>query len=301
MLVSYHYMKDEHLSTQLPANVNLRPELFLDSGAFTAYTQGTPISMDNYCDYIKKHHEVISWYANLDILGDAEATWQNQRKMEARGLNPVPVFHVGEPWSYLERYIKEYSYVGLGGLVPYKTMGHKVMPWLIKCFRMAEGEECVYHGFGLTIWECIHALPFYSVDSTTWLNGQKFGKTKMFDPVRRRLFDLDVGTTHPFRYGNLIREHGFEPEDFADETRNTYAANQALAALNFHEAERYLRKRHGLIRHPDGDPDTEPQRATTKWNRAVDGVHEPGIKVFFAASSLKAFNESSQTIANLHV
>src|SRR3990167_8063836 len=54
----------------------LSPEnAFLDSGAFTAFTQGTNINIDDYIEVIKELN--IPYYAALDVIGDYKATEKN--------------------------------------------------------------------------------------------------------------------------------------------------------------------------------------------------------------------------------
>ena len=54
-------------------------DLFLDSGAFSAETQGAKIDIQEYIDFIKEHQDVIEVYANLDVIGDPVSTWKNQK------------------------------------------------------------------------------------------------------------------------------------------------------------------------------------------------------------------------------
>src|SRR5574340_1162268 len=78
-------------------------KLFLDSGAFSAKSQGISINVQEYIKFIKEHEEHIEVYANLDVIGSAEASWRNQRIMERAGLKPLPVFHVEDDWKYLDK------------------------------------------------------------------------------------------------------------------------------------------------------------------------------------------------------
>ena len=103
-------------------------ELFIDSGAYSASTQNVEINIKEYIKFIKKYEKYIDVYANLDVIGDPEATYKNQKIMEKAGLKPLPCFHYGEDWSWLEKYIKEYSYIALGGMVPISTP--KLLFWL---------------------------------------------------------------------------------------------------------------------------------------------------------------------------
>ncbi len=178
-------------------NRNNKVDLFLDSGAYSAYTQGVEIPIQDYITFIKEHLDVITVYANLDIIAKgptpadkriaAEKTLENQKIMEEAGLSPLPVFHVGEPLEYLESYVRLYDYIGLGSMVgqPKSTL----VPWLDRCFQKYICDErgmpkVKVHGFGLTSLSLMLTYPWYSVDSTTWIVNSRMGR--IFVPHRDR-------------------------------------------------------------------------------------------------------------------
>lgn len=184
-LHSYFHAKDEKKGLEGRwFRVNLKNEvnIFLDSGAFSALTQGIEIDINQYIDFIKKHLDVLEVYANLDFIPgkntasskkiSAEKTLQNQRIMEEAGLSPLPCFHVGEPLEYLEYYIKNYDYIALGGMVGKQKS--TLIPWLDMVFEKyicgKNGMPKVkVHGFGLTSLPLMLRYPWYSVDSTSWV------------------------------------------------------------------------------------------------------------------------------------
>ena len=154
-------------------------ELFLDSGAFSAWSQGKEIKIQDYINFIQEHENTIDVYANLDVIGDVKATWKNQMIMEKEGLNPLPVFHYGEEEKWLKRYLtKGYNYISLGGMVPISTTD--LIPWLNKLFdKYLTNEKGVpiikVHGFGLTSLPLMLRYPWYSVDSTSWVVTGRMG------------------------------------------------------------------------------------------------------------------------------
>jgi len=156
---------------------NNKVELFLDSGAFSAWSQGKEIKIQEYIDFIKKHEDVIDVYANLDVIGDAKATWKNQQIMEDAGLNPLPVFHAGENKRYFFRYLKNYNYICLGGMVGSTTK--QLTFWLDSLFPTICNSEGIpkvkVHGFGLTSLPLMLRYPWYSVDSTSWVVTGRMG------------------------------------------------------------------------------------------------------------------------------
>lgn len=159
-------------------NKKNKVNLFLDSGAFSAYTQGIEIDIYSYIDFIKKNKKYIETYANLDAIGDPAKTLKNQRIMEKAGLRPLPCFHYGEPVKYLHTYLKEYDYIALGGMVPISTKNLK--PWLDDLFSnhlcdQKGNPKAKIHGFGMTALSLMLRYPWYSVDSTSWVVAGRMG------------------------------------------------------------------------------------------------------------------------------
>lgn len=156
-----------------------RVELFLDSGAYSAWSQGKEINIDDYISFIKENEQVIDVYANLDVIGNAQATWANQIYMENAGLHPLPVFHYGEDEKWLQRILsRKYEYISLGGMVPISTkdlfqwLDHIWLDYLVD----KDGYPIVkVHGFGLTSLRLMLRYPWYSVDSTSWVVTGRMG------------------------------------------------------------------------------------------------------------------------------
>jgi hypothetical protein len=154
-------------------------KLFIDSGAYTAWSQKTNINIELYAEWCRQYemddgfsHHIT--FSNLDVIGDAKGTWKNQKTMENLGVPALPVYHIGEPIEYLERYIKFYKYFALGGLVPFSTNKAKLREFLDMAFAKyicdKDGMPKVkVHGFGMTNHEMMVRYPWYSVDSTAWL------------------------------------------------------------------------------------------------------------------------------------
>ena len=62
--------------------------------------------LDEYCDFIHKYKDQLSGYVNLDIIYNAEQSYDNQMYMESKGLRPIPVFHYGEDFKWLKNYLR---------------------------------------------------------------------------------------------------------------------------------------------------------------------------------------------------
>lgn len=187
-LLSYYFLNSENSSMKtMKCDIKNKVELFLDSGAFSAWSQGIKIGIEDYISFIKKHKKYINVYANLDVIGDAEATLKNQHIMEKAGLSPLPCFHINEDIKYLKLYLKKYKYVALGGMVGIHKK--KLDAWLNTIFGEyicdSKGvPKTKIHGFGLTSLALLLKYPWYSVDSTSWVVTSRMGGIRI--PIYKR-------------------------------------------------------------------------------------------------------------------
>jgi hypothetical protein len=161
----------------------MKPDIFLDSGAYSMHTQErVKVDIYKYIEYVKAIETHLSHYAVLDIIGNASLTKKNQSIMEQHGLSPIPCFHYGEEYSYLEYYINNYEYIALGGMAPVNRS--KLVDWLNHVFSNyicdKNGMPKVkVHGFGMTTVSLMSAFPWWSFDSTSWVINSKFGRVKL--------------------------------------------------------------------------------------------------------------------------
>jgi len=181
ILESYHYIGSQRYLDQMRAD---NAQVFLDSGAFSAYTLGVDIDLPTYCDYIKRNMDLwrvedgVVMASVLDGIGDPLKTYQNQLAMEQLGAKPLPCFHAGEDERYLEHYVKNYEYITLGGMVGSSTK--QLCIWLDRMWEryLTDGSgrpRLKVHGFGITAIPIMERYPWYSVDSSSWIQSAAFG------------------------------------------------------------------------------------------------------------------------------
>lgn len=148
--------------------------LFLDSGGFSAFTKGVEIDIDHYISFIKRYNKIFGTVANLDVIGDHEASMKNQRYMESQGVNPIPVFHYGTDMFVLKDMAQEYPYIALGGLVPHARYKDRLRAHLDRCFSII-GPGVKTHLFGITSRWVLERYPAFSADSTSHNVGGRQG------------------------------------------------------------------------------------------------------------------------------
>lgn len=250
LLVSYHYYKttnfDEIIGKYFAPT---KPDIFADSGAFSAMTQGASINIDEYGQWLNKWGPHFTVYCNLDVIGDPQASERNQRHLEDKhGLTPLPVFHVGSDWKHLEKLVDEYDYIALGGMVPHLRYTKRIMKWLIQCFKIAKG-KAVFHGLGSTNWTVIRSLPWHSVDSSAWGQGFRYGVVPVWMAKSAKFVKLPLGDMQKaYQHREDLKRLNIKPEQIGDREQNTRQINAYVAAMSYHLAELWLTKRWGNAR-----------------------------------------------------
>ena len=262
-LLSFHYYRDTDLD-KLVAAFPTRPQVFADSGAFSAMSVGADVQLDEYVGWLRRWEHLIDTYVSLDVIRDPDATAANQARMEDEGLRPVPVFHTGSPWSELERLCEAYPYVALGGMVGAGS-ATVVLRWCVQAFRIARQTGTVFHGFGQTTLKVLRDLPWYSVDSSAWGAGHRYGTLSLWDESHGgRWVRVTVGDRAGiYRHAELIRAHGGDPAVLATpgcalgagKTTEQYRAERAMVigvcVVAWVRLEAWLRKRHGPVTFPE--------------------------------------------------
>ncbi len=177
ILESFHYMKPQ-MVREIRSDKN---KIFLDSGAFSMFTQGVDVNLEAYAKFIHEQQDIIEYASNLDAIGrgNEQLSYDRQKQLEAMNVDIKPVHHVRDADHWLERYMAEgYDYIFLGGMVPENTP--TLMNWLdhvwTKYLTNDDGTPKIkVHGFGLTTLALMFRYPWYSVDSTSWVMTSRFG------------------------------------------------------------------------------------------------------------------------------
>lgn len=167
---------------------NWTGKFFLDSGAFSALTQGITIDIYKYIDFVNTYCDKLYCFANLDVIPGKESNksleqcceegFQNFLTIQKHCNCPekcCAVYHQGEPLQILYKYIeyykqhKELKFIGLGGVAG--AVGDSVFYFLEKCCRIIK-KHLPYvriHLFGYTKLQKLRHINGDTADSTTWI------------------------------------------------------------------------------------------------------------------------------------
>ncbi|MFA5355248.1 MAG: hypothetical protein WC302_00720 [Candidatus Paceibacterota bacterium] len=132
-----------------------------------------------YVEFVKANEKYLDVYVNLDIIHNAEETWKNQLELEAAGIHPLPVFHLGSDLKWLRMLLdKGYKYIAMGGLIP--DPPSVICPALDKIWGEILTDKKGFpkvkvHGFGITSPKVLVRYPWFSVDSSSWLKIGVYG------------------------------------------------------------------------------------------------------------------------------
>lgn len=163
---------------------------FVDSGAFTAYKQGTEIDIDEYIKWLNEHDEYVLIAAELDKMPGkvghprtreiteeaAKVSWENYIYMIERVKSPdkiLPIFHQGEDFRHLERMLNHTPAIDYIGLSPSQMESTRIKEvWITHCFEVIHASKNPHvktHAFGMTSLKVLERQPFTSADSTSWI------------------------------------------------------------------------------------------------------------------------------------
>lgn len=163
-----------------------KENFLLDSGAFTFMNnkkKNKEMNIDNIYkflnDYINFINEYdIKYFFNLDldtIIG-VDKTKELRDLLEKKtNKKCIPVFHKCMGLDTYKKLIKQYNYIAIGTIQDFRKY-----PKVIKKMNyIAKKNNCKVHGLGYTPLDVLSS-GFYSVDSTSWLSGGRYGDLLIF-------------------------------------------------------------------------------------------------------------------------
>ena len=248
-LISFHYVQKKHLNTSKYEEMGVK--FFVDSGAFTFISnlefQDYTIEqwekyIETYLRWIEKHQSIVFAFASLDLeylVGGEQVQIWNEKYFEPfmlrTGIPVCFVYHDNATKLTWEQYCQRYPYVGVswGGL---DTQGNDLKYGMNK-LKVAEKYGAVVHGMAMTQTALLTKLPFYTVDSTTWLVGLQYGEINFWTGKKMSRLKKDKwkGSMLP-----QVVAKGFNEQKLLDEDK------EEMIKVNVHafiEAEEYVQEK----------------------------------------------------------
>ena len=242
ILVSYHYFKGFDLNKFAGLRV------IGDSGAFSAKHQGAEITTPQLAAWAQRWRHRLCWVAALDVIGNPVATQRNWHEMvDTHGVPAVPTVHFGGKPELLDYYVQRgVDFIGLGGMVGRPIPAQ--MRWLVSMFRYARDHhpDLRFHGWGVTSADALK-LPFYSVDSSGWGGGYRYGRLSLRDPASAKVHSLELNgrTTYAPEVARLLSRHyGVAPSEVATSGPHNRLLMVRLSALSASVQEQQFRRMH---------------------------------------------------------
>ena len=183
MLQSYYYLRTKKA-------VHIPDRFLLDSGAFTFIVgdKSKQVNWDEYVDqyaaFVKKHNVRRYFELDIDVIVGYDLVKQLRARLESKvGWQSIPVWHKGRGKDEFLKSCESHKYVAIGGIVSkeIKPNEYGVFPWFI---RQAHEKGAKIHGLGFTSLAGLMRCHFDSVDSTTWLVGDRFSNICRFECVK---------------------------------------------------------------------------------------------------------------------
>ena len=154
------------------------PSLLLDSGGYAARTRGVKVSVSKYANYINQ--EGLDLVFELDT-NDPDETKANRDYLKAHvNAYVIPIYHYSDFChpryrGLLDEFVENYEYISIGGVAGV-NLGKEAETTLYKYVFNRTKDKIKVHGLGITDTRVLKAYPFYSVDSTSWLQPIRYGR-----------------------------------------------------------------------------------------------------------------------------
>jgi hypothetical protein len=151
----------------------------VDSGGFVARTKGVKILVQEYSRYLRKYKVPKAF--ELDTNDMQETAYNRDYLIKNTETLIIPIYHYSTFKSGNEKFLfdlmDKHNYIGLGGVVggAVKSTRREKDEFFDFVFRNTR-DKWKIHGLGITDPYSMKRYPFFSVDSSQWLDSWKFAK-----------------------------------------------------------------------------------------------------------------------------
>lgn len=154
--------------------------------------------------------------------------------------------------------------IGLGGMVG--TPIKKQMRWAIACMKHAAKKypAIQFHGWGVAANTHLR-LPWFSVDSSGWLSGVRFGRAEIFNPLSKKqiswvLNNRDLFANHE-ALTTLRNYYRIDPKNVAYSGGGNRPTHILMAAISSAYRQDYFNSLHKPLTHKPREVNHDHPRA----------------------------------------
>ena len=167
--------------------------MMLDSGAFSAWSRGVEIDIDEFIEFVQLVEPERT--IQLDVIGDEGASWKNWKYLDDH-IDTMPVIHYNASTEQIKRVCDVADYICFGALVPFARRKKELCKWLDYLFTFKEIREKRIHCLGIMTPEILMRYPFYSADSTSALRLVRFPTDNILLKYRQKRNDRNELLTY---------------------------------------------------------------------------------------------------------
>jgi len=251
-LLSFHTVSEPE---EVIALSKLGYRFVADSGAYSVASIGAVIDIDEYaewCHVVKNH---VCWMASLDVIGDADGSFENFKYLRNKGLDIIPTIHYPASPTLISKYIafdSSIDFFGLGGSVGVRD-AKNLLRWFVEVFRYVRDHhpQVRFHGWGCSGTRLVSQVPFYSVDSSAFKSGQRWGSFVLHDDRSLKRWQYQANGKDAYLLKDeLKRLYDLNPSQISTSTPENWGLVIYFAARSSVNLQKFLRKRFGEISAP---------------------------------------------------
>lgn len=166
-----------------------------------------------YRDYCLENKKKWDFYLTLDYKPHQPTIFKMQKQFVKDGLMPIPVYHGDSDLDWLKRYKDTFGCKLISiGAISTDLRGHSYKKYRFffdRVFEYGAKHGIKFHGLAVTSLGLITAYPWYSIDSSTWVQSSIYGMITFPDRDKNTIYNIHISerrtTTPVASYNNMPR------------------------------------------------------------------------------------------------
>ncbi len=190
---------------------------------------------ENYLEWVKKWYNHFSYFVELDLqalVGQSVVNlWRDRMKKEGVFDKCITVYHYYNSWddfiNLLDTSLSKY--IAIEGI----RKELEILDYT-KYIKICYERKIKIHGFALTQPKLLNKCPFYSVDSSSWTSGIRYGALHVWDDKSCSMKSVKCNDKSFLKYNVPLNLHSSERSNVASKGKVEFSA------LAFFKMEKYF-------------------------------------------------------------